>query len=138
MKSLNKSLLGLAFVLLSGSAGAIDTTQPILCASTQVWECIDGRGCESVLPEEVNAPTFLRVNVKNKEIRIFDDKAPSKIATVTDIEDRVILQGADEADDIQPDGAGWSLSIEHSTGRFVGTAAIVQGAIVIFGACTEI
>ena len=131
-------LLGVAFALISGSAAAIDTGEPFLCASMQVWECIDGRDCQSVLPEQVNAPTFMRINVKKKEINVFQKEDLTKIATVNEIEGRLILQGANEADERQPDGSGWTLSIEQETGRFVATGAILQGAIVIFGACTEI
>ncbi|MDJ0928902.1 MAG: hypothetical protein QNJ73_14785 [Gammaproteobacteria bacterium] len=131
-------LFGLAFALIGGNAAAIDTSEPFLCASMQVHECIDGRDCQAVLPEEVSAPTFLRVNVAKKEIKVFRDAPPSKIVSVSEIENRLILQGAEEADETRPDGAGWTLSIEQETGRFVAAAAVLQGAIVIFGACTEI
>ena len=134
----SKVLIGVVILLSAGSAWALDTSKPILCASMQVNECIDGRGCEAVLPEEVNAPTFLRVDVRNKVIRVLKDAPGSKIRSVSRIENRLVLQGAEDGNPRQPDGAGWTLSIENDTGRFVATAAILQGAIVIFGACTEI
>ena len=134
----SKVLIGVVTLLSAGSAWALDTSKPILCASMQVNECIDGRGCEAVLPEEVNAPTFLRVDVRNKVIRVLKDAPGSKIRSVSRIENRLVLQGAEDGNPRQPDGAGWTLSIENDTGRFVATAAILQGAIVIFGACTEI
>ena len=137
MKNLRKLMVGAAALCLASPAMAINTDEPFLCASTQVWECTDGGDCERVLPEEVAAPTFLRVDVKNREIRIFEDQGPSEIDQVTTITGRLILQGADEADDAHPNGAGWSLSIEQDTGRFVATATLLQGAVVIFGACTE-
>jgi hypothetical protein len=137
MKVSSKLLISVVTLLSAGSAWALDTSKPFLCASMQVNECIDGRGCEAVLPEEVNAPTFLRVDVRNKVIRILKDAPGSKIRSVSRIENRLVLQGAEDGNPRQPDGAGWTLSIENDTGRFVATAAVLQGAIVIFGACTE-
>lgn len=134
----SKFLIGVVTLLSAGSAWALDTSKPVLCASMQVNECIDGRGCEAVLPEEVNAPTFLRVDVRNKVIRVLKDAPGSKIRSISRVENRLVLQGAEDGNPRQPDGAGWTLSIENDTGRFVATAAILQGAIVIFGACTEI
>ncbi|NOR36645.1 MAG: hypothetical protein GQ577_07855 [Woeseiaceae bacterium] len=137
MKVSRKLLISVVTLLSAGSAWALDTSKPILCASMQVNECIDGRGCEAVLPEEVNAPTFLRVDVRNKVIRILKDAPGSKIRSVSRIENRLVLQGAEDGNPRQPDGAGWTISLENDTGRFVATAAVLQGAIVIFGACTE-
>jgi hypothetical protein len=138
MKVSSKLLISVVTLLSAGSAWALDTSKPFLCASMQVNECIDGRGCEAVLPEEVNAPTFLRVDVRNKVIRILKDAPGSKIRSVSRIENRLVLQGAEDGNPRQPDGSGWTLSIENDTGRFVATATVLQGAIVIFGACTEI
>lgn len=138
MNTTYRLLVGLLAMLVTGTASALDTSKPFLCASMQVHECIDGRGCEAVLPEEVNAPTFMRVNVRGKEIRVLKDAPPTRIRTVSRIEDRLVLQGAEDGNPRQPDGVGWTLSIENDTGRFVATAAVLQGAIVIFGACTEL
>ncbi len=137
MKISSRLLISVVTLLSAGSAWALDTSKPFLCASMQVNECIDGRGCEAVLPEEVNAPTFLRVDVRNKVIRVLKDAPGTKIRSVSQIENRLVLQGAEDGNPRQPDGTGWTLSIENDTGRFVATAAVLQGAIVIFGACTE-
>jgi len=138
MKLSSRFLVGLVALLSAGSVSAMDTAKPFLCASVQVNECIDGRGCEAVLPEEVNAPTFLRVDVRKREIRVLKDAPATKIRSVSRIESRLVLQGAEDGNPRQPDGTGWTLSIENDTGRFVATAAILQGAVVIFGACTEL
>ena len=72
MKATDKfvCLAGVLTLLAAGPAHAIDTSTPFLCATIQVHECIDGSACESVLPEDVNAPTFMRIDVKAKEIRV--------------------------------------------------------------------
>lgn len=130
-------LLTLSTVLAS-TAAALDTREPFLCASIQVNECIDGRNCEPVLAEEVNAPTFFRVDAEDNEIEVYRNAPPSKVLTRTEVEGRLVLSGAEDGNERQPDGTGWTLSIEQDTGRFVLAATVLQGAIVIFGACTEI
>ena len=116
---------------------ALDTSQPLLCATTQVFQCVDGTGCSAVLPETVNAPTFLRLDVKKKMLRVYKDAPPTKIASITNIENRIVLQGAEDGSDERADGGGWTLSVESETGRFVGTIAGEQASITLFGACTE-
>ena len=138
MNNYCKTAVAAILAFASATVSAIDTSEPFLCASIQVNECIDGEGCQPVLPEEVNAPTFVRVDVKKKQLIVFDNVPPTKILSSTVVENRLILQGAEDGNPAQPDGTGWTMSIEEETGRFVGTAAVLQGAIVIFGACTEI
>ncbi len=129
--------LGIGLLLLAGSASALDTSKPILCASLDVYECVDGSGCREVLPEEVDAPTFLRIDMKKMEIRVTEDAQPSKIELSESLEGRIVMQGIEDGNPDIDDGTGWTISIEEDTGRMVATAAIRQGAVVIFGACIE-
>ncbi len=116
---------------------ALDTSEPLLCATTQVFQCVDGAGCSAVLPEAVNAPTFIRLDVKKKQLRVYKDAPPTKIASVTDIKNRIVLQGAEQGSEQRPGGGGWTMSVESDTGRFVGAIAVEQATITLFGACTE-
>ena len=136
-KNGKRLLGGLLVAVVASPALALDTSEPFLCAVTQVYECIDGTGCASVLPEAVGAPTFLRVNVKKKQLRVSPDRPPSKIISVSEVEGRIILLGAEDGRKERPDGSGWVFSIEHDTGRFVAAVAVLQGSITLFGACTE-
>lgn len=138
MKKILASALAFGFGLIAGSALALDTSDPILCASLDVFECVDGAGCEEVLPEEVDAPTFLWVDIEEKEIRASVEGGASQIDHIEEVEDRLVLQGVEDGRDDAKDGTGWTISIEKKTGRMVGTAAASQAAIVIFGACTEV
>jgi len=124
--------------LSTGSALALDTSKEILCASLNVFECVDGGECEDVVPEEVGAPTFLRINVKKKEVRASQERPPSIIDHIEEVEDRLVMQGVEDGEDNEEDGSGWTISIEKATGRMVATAAASRAAIVIFGACTEL
>ena len=65
MKRVTRALFTAGGILLATSAAGLDTSDPFLCAVTQVNECLDGAGCEAVLPEAVNAPTFIWVDLKS-------------------------------------------------------------------------
>lgn len=137
MKSSISTFAAVVLGFVSAPLAALDMSEPVLCATTQVFECVDGRGCSSVLPEAVNAPTFFRVDTKKSQLRVFKDAPPTKIVSQSMVEDRIVLQGAEDGSAERPDGAGWTLSIETDTGRFVATIAVEQASISLFGACTE-
>jgi hypothetical protein len=128
----------LALGLLTSTAYGFDTTKPLLCAIIEVQECIDGAGCTEVLPEEVNVPTFLRIDIKRKEIIITDGRPVAKIAHMGEVEDRIVLQGIEGGLPDKADGAGWMISINKETGRMVFAAVGEQLGLTMFGACTEI
>jgi hypothetical protein len=138
MRKLLASALAFSLGLVTGNALAIDTSEPILCASLDVFECVDGAGCEEVLPEDVDAPTFLWIDIGNKEIRASVEGSGSRIDHIEEVEDRLVLQGVEDGREDAKDGTGWTISIEQKTGRMVATAAASQAAIIIFGACTEV
>ena len=138
MKSTRLCLSGLALALTAAPALAIDTSAPLLCATLQVDECIDGQGCKKVLHEEVNAPTFVRLDVGKKTLATSTRATPTQIESVRQIGNRMILQGIAEVGEERSEGRGWTLALEADTGRFVATVTITQGAIILFGACTEI
>lgn len=133
-----KTLTAAGCLVLAGSAAAIDTSEPFLCAVSQVNECLDGFGCEAVLPEMVNAPSFIWVDLKKKRIRTSINHDGSRILNQMMIDGRHVIQGAEDGDPEQVDGAAWSMSIEDATGRFVGAVALQQASLTLFGACTEV
>ena len=133
-----RTITAATLLLATGSATAIDTSEPFLCAVAQVHECLDGFGCEAVLPEMVNAPTFIWVDLKKKRIRTSLNNEGSRISNQAMVDGRHILQGAEDGNPNQPDGVAWSMSIENDTGRFVGAVALQQASITLFGACTEV
>lgn len=137
LKSLKSPFAAILMCFVATPLVALDMSEPVLCATTQVFECVDGKGCSAVLPEAVNAPTFFRVDTKKSQLRVFKDAPPTKIVTQTKVENRIVLQGAEDGAAERSDGAGWTLSIETQTGRFVATIAVEQASISLFGACTE-
>lgn len=137
MNKLYRIGLALTGGLLFTGASALDTSGPLLCASIEVNECVDGSGCDAVLAEEVNAPTFFRIDMKKKQVRVTKDGPPTTIERVEEVDGRIVMQGVEDGSPNLEDGTGWTISIEKDTARMVATAATLQAAIVIFGACTE-
>lgn len=127
----------IALLLTTGSANALDMDKPVLCASIDVYECVDGGGCSEVLPEEVDAPTFFRLDLKKQTIRVTRAAAPEKAANFAELDGRLVMQGVDRGASGDEDGVAWALQIEEDTARMVATAITRQAAITIFGACTE-
>ena len=138
MKNQLKTAMATGLLLSAGTATALDTSEPFLCAVTQVTECLDGFGCEAVLPEMVGAPTFIWIDMKKNRIRTNQNADGSRIANKAEIDGRHILQGAEDGDPEATDGAGWTLSIEDTTGRFAAAVAIEQATLSMFGSCTEL
>ncbi len=85
----------IALLLTTGSANALDMDKPVLCASIDVYECVDGGGCSEVLPEEVDAPTFFRLDLKKQTIRVTRAAAPEKAANFAELDGRLVMQGVD-------------------------------------------
>lgn len=117
---------------------ALDKSSPILCASTDVYECVDGRDCRTVLAEAVGAPTFFRIDLVKAQIKVSVQSDPLKAANFSELEDRWVLQGVNAEPSHNLGGTAWTISVEDATARMVATAVMDQAAVVIFGACTEI
>jgi hypothetical protein len=116
---------------------ALDKSKPLLCASVDVHECVDGSGCREVLPEDVNVPTFFRIDLRKKEIRTSEDGAVTVIEHMDEFEGRTVLQGAAFGSTDLADGGGWTITIADDTARMTGTSTVLQSAVVVFGVCTE-
>ncbi|MGI9330171.1 MAG: hypothetical protein ACR2QB_05590 [Gammaproteobacteria bacterium] len=125
-----------ACCLAGGSALAMDTDKIILCAATEVQDCLATQGCEQVQPEDVKVPTFMRLNLRKDRIEVGERSVA--IERREEVENRLIMQGAEDGSENRPDGVGWTISVSKDTGRFVATLAAEQSAIIFFGACTEI
>lgn len=137
MTSIRKIGPAVLLFLTTGTAVALDKSEPLLCASIEVYECVDGAACREVLPEDVNIPTFLWINLKKKQISVSKDAEPTAIERIENAEGHTVLQGVDPGSPDFADGSGWTISIEDSTGRMTTTAITRQAAVVVFGTCTE-
>ena len=137
-------LVGVAMLIaaspsLPASAGAFDGSAPLLCALNEVVECVPGTDCRRILPEEAGAPDFLLVDVKAKSVQGLGGAArTSAIQAVSEIDEKLILQGAEDGVEGVRDGLGWSAAIAQDSGRFVLSASGERVAFVVFGACAAL
>lgn len=141
MKTKNMVLSVLVFILAIPSlsaAGEFDGTQPLVCTITDFTECIMDEGCVEIDPEAVNLPRIFWIDVKNKIMKDAkeDEGRKSPIQSVQQIDNKLMIQGAEQGyEDIQ-DGFGWSIAIMQDTGKMVFTASGDLVGNVAFGVCT--
>ena len=143
MKTLKLLVLMIcSFLLLATSALAagMDGSEPLLCSIIDVVECSPDRECINGEASSVNLPYFVKVDVADKTIRVpqpEDDSRVTKIQTVTHLDGKLILQGAEHGFEGEDDAVGWTLSIDEEDGRMIFSASREKAGFIIFGACTQ-
>ncbi|MFY9706609.1 MAG: hypothetical protein WBV95_16165 [Desulfobacterales bacterium] len=142
MRSKYVVLLALVFVLAMpplSTAGDFDGIQPLLCTVIDFTECIMDEGCHAVTPADVNLPRIFWIDVKNKIIKDKKEGEGSRrspIRSVQRIDNKLIIQGAEEGREGIQNGFGWTIAIMEDTGRMVLTASGDLVGDVAFGVCT--
>lgn len=129
------AILGLA----SGARATVDGSESVICAATDIMECVPDGGCERVSAKESGIPRFLQVDFAAQQIthaRPDGDAIVSPIERSETIDGRLILQGAEDGFEGVRDGIGWSLAIDEASGDMVLTGSGLDAGFVIFGACT--
>ena len=114
--------------------GALDMTQPLVCAATQVVECAAAGECARANPETFNLPVLLKIDLANKVVesaRVGGAKRTSAITGMTEAGGVSVLQGVDEAD-------GWSATINQASGRMTVVSAAEGIGYVVFGTCASL
>ena len=126
------ALLSVASV--AANAQGLDSSQPLICASMEVYDCGPGSGCVRGTAESVDAPRFIRLDFEQmvaRATRPGGEERTAKIESMTREEGKLILQGVQL-------GLGWSMTIAQNGGAMTLTAAGDQVVFVIFGACTPL
>lgn len=134
-------LLGICLAPYTAAAGDFDGSQPLLCASMDIIECDAGGECFQVTAESINAPQFLRIDFKKKNIRAkrtSKDERTTMIERMERVDGKLIVQGAEDGIEGVRDGLGWTLAIAEETGKMVLTGSGDEVAFVVFGACTPL
>lgn len=129
---LTLALLAAIFILPhSASAEVIDGSSPCLCAITDVVECDSVGNCAEVEPEEVNIPTFIRIDLENKKLMDINSTG-SKTTAIKNIEQaagKLILQGAENQ-------RAWSMMVTKDTGEMSASVSGEDYGFLLFGDCT--
>ena len=140
-KSTQGVVLATAALILSPftMAEPFDGGKTMLCASQHAHECDAGSDCATVTVASVNLPDFFLVDTGKKLISATPESGSTSTTTIERVEHldgKLMLQGADDGIKDVRDGAGWTMSINESTGKMVMTTAGDGFAVVVFGACT--
>jgi hypothetical protein len=110
-------------------AGDFDGSKALICAPVQAIVCHAGETCETGMPDEVGAPSFLRIDFAKKAI--VGVKRITPIRTMEQDDKQILLQGTEM-------GVGWNLALDVADGKMVGTMNNRDGAFVLFGSCTPL
>jgi len=132
-------VLFVMFIPFSLMAGSFDGSDPLLFASQEVYECSLKNGCNEIEAVDINLPSFLIINFKQKEISATSEsgrKAITKIERIESKDGMLYVQGAEDGYEGVEDGLGWTLAIEKDSGKGVLTGAMPGAAFVVFGVCT--
>ena len=134
MNRLFRLLLAVVFLLspVGVVAGASDDVPELWCAVIESFECASGQECRRGLPESINFPRIIKIDLK-KNIIIDDQFGESVRTTMIDkrqrVDGKLILNGTQE-------GMGWTMVINQSNGDLTLSATDDQFGFIVFGACT--
>jgi len=125
------SWLGLAALSLAGTAvaGDFDGSKKLICAPVVAMDCAVSSQCLSGTPDDMGAPTFIRIDFDKKEVRGTNRTSP--VLHMEKSPEQVLLLGVEV-------GLGWTIAINSETGRMYGTLAGRDGAFVLIGSCTPL
>ena len=119
-------------------AADFDGSEPLICSFGHVVECVNGSECLAVTNDAVDAPDFVKLDFRKKQIvsTTAGEDSPASDITVTDLTTHLIVQGTQGSG--QGDALGYSLSIDKATGQMTAAGAGENAGFVIFGACTAV
>ena len=130
MKSIrNLVVAGLALLALPVLAADFDGSKPLLCATQSALDGARGDDCATGLPEEIGAPTFMRIDLAKKSV--IGPQTTTEILLQDKSGKQLLLQGRES-------GFGWTIVIDQPSGELTVTLTNRNGAYVLYGACTAI
>lgn len=121
-----------------GLAGSFDGSQSLVCAVDDGWQFYLGGRTRPFDPQSVGLPRAFVIDFDNNRILPTKDsvvRRQTKIERSEHIENKLILQGADDGVEGVDDGIGWSMAVEKTSGRFVISAAGDKIGYIVFGSC---
>ena len=133
--------ISFAVIAVSTQAAALDVSSPFICSSNEVFECDRGADCKRTTPEAIDAPALLLVDTEKNEIKPLPQREAGSASTIERMErvdNKLILQGAEDGREGVRDGLGWTLAVAEDTGHMVVTASGEDVGFVIFGVCVAL
>lgn len=128
MKHVRKLVL-LSFSLLAVPALAtdFDGSKSLLCATQSALDCSRGDDCAVGLPEEIGAPTFMRLDLAKRAV--IGPSTTSDILLLDKADKQLLLQGKEA-------GFGWTIVVDQESGELTLSLTNRNGVYVLYGTCT--
>ena len=120
-------------------AGDFDGLRPLKGSVNKIIEINQFRIRNDVAPDTVGLPQRFVIDFKDKVLRPSKDsviRKTSKIKSVENVENKLVLQGFEDGVENIDDGLAWSIVISKITGKVVLAASGDGVAYVAFGKCT--
>ena len=122
-------------------AADFDGTETLMCSFAQITECDAGEECLSVTNESVDAPDFVKLDFKKKQVVATSagvDSAPDDMDNVINLANYIVVQGVQGGAEGTANSFAWSATIDHQSGQITLAAAGEKAVFAVFGACTTI
>ena len=119
-------------------AGDFDGSKSLQCKTSEGIQYHQNGESQPFRPESVGVPQAFIIDFDHEEIRPTRQSViqrRSKIKRVEHVEDKIMLQGAEDGIEGVDDGVGWTLALVQGTGRFVITASGGNVGYIVFGHC---
>lgn len=123
------TLLTAALLSSPGFAGDFDGSKNLICAAVEVMDCMPGAQCLKGTPDDIGAPAFMRIDFRKKTVS--GPRQASPIEALENGEGQLLLRGTEF-------GHGWTMALDHESGRMAATLTDRHGAFVMFGSCTPL
>ena len=117
---------------------AKDSDSDLVCAVVDVYVCGYEEPCARANPSVINAPDFLKIDLKKKEIvgrRHDGSYGTFKVLNQVQTSALILLQGMQEDDADDDDAAAWSMTLHIESGRMSAAISGEQSAYTLFGNC---
>jgi hypothetical protein len=117
--------------LAAGTAFAsdFDGSKLLICAPVEAMDCAAGETCTKERPDDIGAPSFLRIDFAQK--MIVGPKRTTPIVFMDKSNNQVLLQGTEL-------GYAWTLALDQENGTMTVTMVNREEVFVLFGSCTPL
>lgn len=132
------ALVAASLLTVSTAQAKEDMAESIICAVQEIHVCVLYEGCTQVKPPQINAPDFIKVDLKNMELtgRRYDGSYGTlKIDKKTSLPKLLLLEGVNPEPEELTDGMAYSVAIHVDTGRMAGAVTTTESVYSFLGAC---
>ena len=112
-------------------AAGLDGTAPIVCETSDTFDCAPGGQCVADSPEAINLPRLIRIDFAAKKAFTKRASGEERVAPISlqELQDgELILQGIQN-------GLAWSAAISQESGDMSLAIAGGGAGMVVFGTC---